>query len=157
MSPRDRDAWNTVLTVLIGISAALIAIGFYYALTTEVTVNLLWPLGSTGGMTWFGYRHLVHRHQDRLRALDDAQDRLAREALTGWRGAVADVIASCRPGQRIGDAERDVFVAALHTHYAAGRLDAAELDERLSAALAAKTIEDLTHVVRDLPSEGAGR
>ncbi|MEV5827734.1 DUF1707 domain-containing protein [Spirillospora sp. NPDC052242] len=52
---------------------------------------------------------------------------------------------------RIGDAERDAVVVALHDHFAAGRLDRAELDERMDAALAAKTRGDLRALVRDLP------
>ncbi|MEV5573081.1 DUF1707 domain-containing protein [Spirillospora sp. NPDC052269] len=54
-------------------------------------------------------------------------------------------------GLRVGDAERDAVALALHEHFAAGRLDRAELDERLDAALAAKTLGDLRDVVRDLP------
>ncbi|QFG20775.1 DUF1707 domain-containing protein [Actinomadura sp. WMMB 499] len=52
---------------------------------------------------------------------------------------------------RIGDAERDAVVVALHDHFAAGRLDRAELDGRMDAALAAKTRGDLAALVRDLP------
>ncbi|MCO5970584.1 DUF1707 SHOCT-like domain-containing protein [Actinoallomurus soli] len=52
---------------------------------------------------------------------------------------------------RIGDAERDAVASALHEHFAQGRLDREELDERLSAALAAKTVGDLRQVTRDLP------
>ncbi|MGH3241555.1 MAG: DUF1707 SHOCT-like domain-containing protein [Spirillospora sp.] len=52
---------------------------------------------------------------------------------------------------RIGDAERDAVMLALHDHFAAGRLDRAELDERLGAVLSAKTRGDLRAHVRDLP------
>ncbi|MFI0484797.1 DUF1707 domain-containing protein [Actinomadura sp. 9N215] len=52
---------------------------------------------------------------------------------------------------RIGDAERDAVMLALHDHFAAGRLDAGELDERLDAVLSAKTRGDLRPLVRDLP------
>lgn len=53
---------------------------------------------------------------------------------------------------RIGDAERDAVMLALHDHFAAGRLDRAELDERLEAVLSAKKHGDLRALVRDLPS-----
>ncbi|MGI5208343.1 DUF1707 SHOCT-like domain-containing protein [Spirillospora sp. CA-108201] len=53
---------------------------------------------------------------------------------------------------RIGDAERDAVMVALHDHFAEGRLDRAELDERLESVLAAKTRGDLRALVRDLPS-----
>ncbi|MFC4911920.1 DUF1707 SHOCT-like domain-containing protein [Actinomadura gamaensis] len=56
-----------------------------------------------------------------------------------------------REALRVGDGERDAVALALHEHFAAGRLDRAELDERLDAALAAKTLGDLREVVRDLP------
>ncbi|WUI02173.1 DUF1707 domain-containing protein [Spirillospora sp. NBC_00431] len=52
---------------------------------------------------------------------------------------------------RVGDAERDAVMLALHDHFAAGRLDRAELDERLGTALSAKTRGDLRALVRDLP------
>ncbi|MFB4314681.1 DUF1707 domain-containing protein [Actinomadura sp. 21ATH] len=52
---------------------------------------------------------------------------------------------------RVGDAERDAVTTALHEHFAAGRLDREELDERLGTTLAAKTQGDLKAIVRDLP------
>jgi hypothetical protein len=53
---------------------------------------------------------------------------------------------------RIGDAERDAVMGALHDHFAAGRLDRGELDERMDAVLSAKTRGDLRPLVRDLPA-----
>ncbi|MFB4308898.1 DUF1707 domain-containing protein [Actinomadura sp. GTD37] len=53
---------------------------------------------------------------------------------------------------RIGDAERDAVMVALHDHFAEGRLDRGELDGRLDAALSAKTRGDLRALVEDLPS-----
>ncbi|MEU5994301.1 DUF1707 domain-containing protein [Spirillospora sp. NPDC047418] len=53
---------------------------------------------------------------------------------------------------RIGDAERDAVMVALHDHFAEGRLDHGELDERLDAVLSAKTRGDLRTLVKDLPS-----
>jgi hypothetical protein len=52
---------------------------------------------------------------------------------------------------RIGDAERERAVAVLRRHYAAGRLNADELDERLHAALAARFDRDLHGALRELP------
>jgi hypothetical protein len=52
---------------------------------------------------------------------------------------------------RVGDAERDRAVEALREHFAAGRLDADELDERLDAALTARTRADLARLFTDLP------
>ncbi|GAB3967461.1 hypothetical protein GCM10029978_034810 [Actinoallomurus acanthiterrae] len=56
-----------------------------------------------------------------------------------------------RDDLRVGDAERDEVASALHEHFAQGRLTREELDERLSAALSAKTVGDLREVTRDLP------
>ncbi|GAB3920032.1 hypothetical protein GCM10011575_35660 [Microlunatus endophyticus] len=54
--------------------------------------------------------------------------------------------------QRIGDAERDQAAQFLQDHHAQGRLDPAEFDERLTAALQAKTQADLDRLFTDLPS-----
>jgi hypothetical protein len=52
---------------------------------------------------------------------------------------------------RIGHAERDAVAAALHEHFAQGRLTRDELDERLDTTLAAKTVGDLRQITADLP------
>jgi hypothetical protein len=52
---------------------------------------------------------------------------------------------------RVGDAERDEVTSALHEHFAQGRLNQDELDERLTATLSARTVGDLREVTRDLP------
>jgi hypothetical protein len=57
-----------------------------------------------------------------------------------------------RPRVRVGDAERERTAAAMGEHFAAGRLTRAELDERLAAAWAARTAEDLDRLTADLPS-----
>ncbi|MFG3442077.1 DUF1707 domain-containing protein [Nonomuraea sp. NPDC047897] len=62
-----------------------------------------------------------------------------------------------RPGPgdlRIGDAEREQTMAALREHFALGRLDHTELDERLDQTLAARTERDLARVTADLPGSG---
>ena len=52
---------------------------------------------------------------------------------------------------RVSDADRDRATAQLRDHFAAGRITPAELDERLSAALNAKTFGDLRRTMADLP------
>lgn len=52
---------------------------------------------------------------------------------------------------RVSDAERRVMVDALSQHFADGRLDQSEFDERMEAALGAKTRGDLDGLLRDLP------
>lgn len=52
---------------------------------------------------------------------------------------------------RIGDADRDRAVQALSEHLASGRLDQSEFDERMAAALGARTASDLEPLFLDLP------
>ena len=52
---------------------------------------------------------------------------------------------------RASDADRDRVTAQLRDHFAAGRITPGELDERLSAALNAKTFGDLRRIMADLP------
>jgi Domain of unknown function (DUF1707) len=52
---------------------------------------------------------------------------------------------------RVSDAERAEVADQLAQHYGDGRLDQAELDERLSRAMSAKTRADLTGITDDLP------
>jgi hypothetical protein len=52
---------------------------------------------------------------------------------------------------RVSDADRERVAARLRDHFAEGRLSQDELDERLSAALGAKTAGDLRRVMSDLP------
>jgi Domain of unknown function (DUF1707) len=54
---------------------------------------------------------------------------------------------------RASDDERERTVEALRRHAAAGRIDAAELEERLGLALAAGTRGELARIVEDLPAE----
>ena len=51
----------------------------------------------------------------------------------------------------ISDADRDGASARLRDHYADGRLTREELDERVTAALNARTFGDLRRVLADLP------
>ncbi len=58
---------------------------------------------------------------------------------------------------RVSDAEREAAAAELREHFASGRLNQDELDERLATAFAAKTRGDLNALFTDLPSSGHGR
>jgi hypothetical protein len=55
------------------------------------------------------------------------------------------------PNIRASDADRDKTVTLLREHLAAGRLTSEEFDERLEAALSAKTLGDLDRLMADLP------
>jgi hypothetical protein len=55
-----------------------------------------------------------------------------------------------RPEQRASDADRDTAVDILCTAVAEGRLTLAELDERVGAALSARTICELAALIADL-------
>jgi len=52
---------------------------------------------------------------------------------------------------RIGDTERDRAIATLGDHFAAGRLNREELDERVEAAMQARFDDDLEPLFADLP------
>ena len=52
---------------------------------------------------------------------------------------------------RVSDAERQAVADQLSRHFADGRLDQAEFDERLSQAMNAKTYRDLDGLLTDLP------
>jgi hypothetical protein len=65
-----------------------------------------------------------------------------------------------QPDLRVSDADRQAIADQLSKHFGDGRLDQAELDERLSQAMSAKTYRDLDGLLTDLPptetSGGAG-
>jgi hypothetical protein len=60
-----------------------------------------------------------------------------------------------KPALRASDAEREQVSRQLSEHAAAGRLTAEELDERLDAAYAARTHDDLARLLEDLPGPPA--
>lgn len=55
---------------------------------------------------------------------------------------------------RIGTAEREQAVKALGDHFAEGRLDPQEFEERVAAAYAARTADELDRLFDDLPRAG---
>jgi hypothetical protein len=55
------------------------------------------------------------------------------------------------PRMRISDAERKEVTDTLSRHYADGRLDTTEFDERVGKVIAAKTRGDLAGILDDLP------
>jgi hypothetical protein len=55
---------------------------------------------------------------------------------------------------RVSDAERNSVAELLGQHYADGRLDQAEFDDRITRTMAAKTRGDLTGLFDDLPEAG---
>jgi hypothetical protein len=57
-----------------------------------------------------------------------------------------------RAAMRASDADRDAVLADLSEHFQAGRLTAAELDERTGQALAARTWGELSELLVDLPA-----
>jgi hypothetical protein len=56
-------------------------------------------------------------------------------------------------GLRIGDAERAAAADRLAWHFSHGRLDQAELDDRLGRAIRASTASELTALLADLPAD----
>jgi Domain of unknown function (DUF1707) len=56
---------------------------------------------------------------------------------------------------RVSDADRQAVTDRLSQHFADGRLDQAEFDDRVERAMSAKTRGDLTGLFTDLPEAGA--
>jgi uncharacterized protein DUF1707 len=59
------------------------------------------------------------------------------------------------PGVRVSDQERDAVVQRVQAAFADGRLDDTEFDERMRAALTARTRGDFDVLLTDLPAETA--
>jgi hypothetical protein len=68
-----------------------------------------------------------------------------------WAGAPRGQAGIPDPHLRVSDAERAQVADALSRHFAEGRLDAQEHDERLQRAMAARTRADLAGLLSDLP------
>ena len=56
---------------------------------------------------------------------------------------------------RVSDADRQAVTDRLAEHFADGRLDQAEIDDRVGQAMNAKTRADLSGLFSDLPETGA--
>ena len=75
--------------------------------------------------------------------------------ITDGRGLARDPSGrDATPELRVSDRDRDQVVEILQVAAGDGRLTAVELDERLDAALSARTTGDLARLTADLPSDG---
>lgn len=68
-----------------------------------------------------------------------------------WNGGIRPGLGGSRYELRIGDAEREAAASQLGEHFVAGRLTLEELHGRLGAVFAAKTQEQISAVMADLP------
>ena len=68
-----------------------------------------------------------------------------------WTGGAAPAGGIPDPWMRVSDAERSQVADVLSKHFAEGRLDQAEFDERMQRAMGAKTRADLSGLFDDLP------
>jgi DUF1707 SHOCT-like domain len=59
---------------------------------------------------------------------------------------------SAEPHLRVSDQEREDAASAIREHYAAGRLDSTEFEERVQAAYGARTQSELSALSADLPA-----
>jgi hypothetical protein len=74
----------------------------------------------------------------------------------GARGGVGIPVGTERaPATRASDRERDAVLQRVQQAFAEGRLDDAEFDERMRAALTARTHADLDVLLTDLPAAAA--
>lgn len=166
MNRRDTELWNAIGGVLVLAVVALLGWALYESAVTAVSVPLLLPLTTGAATLWLGWREVDWWTQRRREGIErhERQLRERREALHPRRDEQAVTLILHRgpyesdlDGRRIGDAERDVVVTVLHAHFEAGRLDQAEMEERVTRALAAKTLGELRRLVADMPNEGIDR
>jgi hypothetical protein len=71
--------------------------------------------------------------------------------ITQERGRRRNRRPDLRPDLRVGTAERSEVADALSQHFAEGRLDTTEFNERTEQAMTAKTRADLSTLLTDLP------
>jgi DNA-binding PadR family transcriptional regulator len=118
-------------------------------------------------------RYLIELMQRRTRARQDGGGQNLGRALASyaelfrldsvirWLDAAEGLLAAGPAGRTASrppadqiwacDADRERAVARLGEHFAEGRLTRAELDERLTTALSARTADDLRRLMADLP------
>jgi hypothetical protein len=76
--------------------------------------------------------------------------------MTGFQARPGDTPRTGNPRIRASDADRDMAVAQLREHFVAGRLSAAEGQDRIGQALEARTLGELDELMTDLPGLGLG-
>jgi Domain of unknown function (DUF1707) len=83
-----------------------------------------------------------------------SRHRYRDDAWSGGRTWIDDADEPVRrdPDLRVSQAERDEVVAVLAGHFADGRLTVEEYEERVGAALTARTGRDLEPLLEDLPT-----
>jgi hypothetical protein len=74
--------------------------------------------------------------------------------MTGIQAGPGATPRTSNPRIRASDADRDLAVAQLREHFAAGRLSAAEGQDRIGQALAARTLGELDELMNDVPGLG---
>lgn len=132
----------------IAASVALAGAAIVWACTTEVTVPLVWPAGSTlltAGLLYERARRRRRRDTSIHPSLSPPYAEAGPAPMT-----VEDALTG-PTGQRIGTTERHIVLDRLAERYGSGHLDDAELEQRQRQALQAVTREALAHLLRDLP------
>lgn len=129
--PKSKIRWNYKAGFLV-----CYFIASFILSATNITVPAIWPIGATGLCIWFAWK-LAKRSYKQVE--QDALNRPQRHPILS-------------SDQRIGDAERDKMITELGIHFAAGRLDAGEYDDRSTVAVNAKTAGDLDKCLTDLPA-----
>ncbi|HEY1617642.1 MAG TPA: DUF1707 domain-containing protein [Streptosporangiaceae bacterium] len=84
--------------------------------------------------------------------MDSNDSRPAAPETPAPAAAPAEPTTPARPAMRVSDAERDTVAQVLQAAFAEGRLDDDEFDDRMRAALTARTTTDLEQVTTDLPA-----
>src|ERR1035437_7418042 len=90
---------------------------------------------------------------DAMQAIDEGAE---GPGGAGGPGSLEDAKDIEGPATRASDRERDAVVQRVQEAFAEGRLDDTEFDERMRAALTARTHADLDAALADLPAATAG-
>jgi hypothetical protein len=151
--PKAGSSWRFLAIVLVILAWAFVTAWY-----------LLW------GLLLVPYRLL--RRGARKRKAEALRHRELMGTIQGSAAASAQAIVAAAAGQQVGvqvatpaiqspselvgDPERERVIAELREHMLAGRLSAADFDERVGTAHAARTRADLDAARVDLPMNAAG-
>lgn len=125
------------------IAAIFLMIGL---ILVEITVPAIWPVGASLLSIWLIARTLIPKPRTVHNTLQKPSERVTARYMQTY-----DRDGGTSPGSRIGDAERDRVISELGIHFAAGRLDHDEYDERTTRTLSAKRAGELAIALYELP------
>lgn len=146
---QTKAAWDSapkpggVFRLRLCIVAIFLMIGL---ILVEITVPAIWPVGASLLSIWLILRTLIPKPRTVHSTFLEPSERVTARYITAYHRNMGFNV-----NHRIGDTERDQVISELGVHFAAGRLDHDEYDERATQALVAKRQRDLADVLDELP------